>query len=176
MPPSNSLGARVLIKSAIADCRTRRCGPRPFCWGRQSDGDLTTASPPAEKATGHLIRLVRLRYAAHVPVARGRFAYEHLRPAISYSRGRTTRTPSAGPSRSNFPPCHLTSGLGLIGRPYQPFPSSPPQSYTHRLSLTATSLQRVAFLMGHSCFQVAQESWRSPVGEPHDCGRSCLSP
>jgi hypothetical protein len=52
---------------------------------------------PAAVATsreGHrpLIRLVRLLYAGHVPVARGRFAYEHLRPAISYSRVRTGQT------------------------------------------------------------------------------------
>jgi hypothetical protein len=103
---------------------------------------------PAAVATSreghpHLIRSARPLYAAHVPVARGRFSYEHLRPAISYSRGRTGRTPSAVPSSSNFPACHLTSELGLIGRPYQPFPSSPPQSYTHRLSLMATSLRRV---------------------------------
>jgi hypothetical protein len=53
--------------------------------------------------------------AIHVaPAALRRFADERLRPAISYSRVRTGRTPSAVPSSSNFPACPLTSELGLI--------------------------------------------------------------
>jgi hypothetical protein len=47
MPPSNSLGGRVLIKSAIAECRKRRC---EFCGDAQ--GSLPPPSPPAEKAIG----------------------------------------------------------------------------------------------------------------------------
>src|SRR5262245_22664511 len=38
------------------------------------------------------------------------------------------------------------------------------------------SLRTAALPRGHSCFQVAQESWTNPAGEPHGCGGSCPSP
>jgi hypothetical protein len=64
--------------------------------------------------------------APHIALSvRARFAYERLRPAISYSRVCISRTPSGVPSSSNFPACHWTSELGLIA-PYQRFSCLPP--------------------------------------------------
>jgi hypothetical protein len=114
--------------------------------------------------------------APHVALAaRARFAYERLRLAISYSRVCISRTPSAVPSSSK--PAGLLVGfrarcdcLGLSTF----FIFAIPGLHTPRAA--ATSLQRAHLAMGHSCFQVGQESWTSLVGEPHDCGRSCPSP
>jgi hypothetical protein len=109
---------------------------------------------PAAVATsreGHrpLIRLVRLLYAGHVPVARGRFAYEHLRPAISYSRVRTGQT---------LRQCRAVAIFGLVvdlrarsdWSALLTVSTFATPGYTHRLSLTATSLRRATLASGLS--------------------------